>query len=363
METFRILFAIFLVITIFELVIIIRKNSLRKTHRAVRDKLAGLPSQLRDCSNDREIYDKILATLVSVFSSTSEGSLLIIDQDEPEKMYFKAVYNLDKNLLDAVIPTEKSFLYLTNQFKEVAIVNNPVILYGDMLNTTSDILKDRANSITQCLMAPIYFEDKVYGVVNISSRDKNKFKKADMELLKYILCELSMILEYFITKNKMSYVIEFDSLTKVHSRDAFLGRLNIYLQTLTDEDESVFVMIDIDNFKEINDTFGHLTGDQALTYFAETLKKNIESEDDCGRYGGDEFVILFKNCTMEKAISKMTELQNRFIDEQFLKNVSIKFSYGIVLINKSSNYTLQEVVKKGDFNMYKSKGGKNSQIK
>lgn len=357
--TFKILFVIFLIIAIFELVIIIRKNLLRKTHRAVRAKIAKLPSQLRDCSNDKEIYDEILAALVSVFPSSSDGTLLIIDQDEPERMYFKAVYNLDEDLLNKMIPTKQTYLYLYNQFKEVAIINSPEIVYGNKINVDSEILKKRMTTINQSLMAPIYFEDKVYGIVNISAQGKNKFKKADMELLKYILCELDMILEYFITKNKMNYAIEFDGLTKVHSRDAFLGRLNLYLQELDEDEESVFVMVDIDNFKEINDTFGHLTGDQALTYFAKTLQNNIGSNDDCGRYGGDEFGILLKNCTKEKAIDRMTILQSRFTDEKFLNKVSMKFSYGIVLINKRCNYTLREVVKKGDSNMYKSKARKN----
>jgi len=355
---FKTLFAVFFTISVVELVIIVRKNLLRRIHRGVRLKISRLASQLRDCNSDVEIYNKILATLMSIFPCASQGSFLIIDKKNEELMRFAAIYNLDKKLINETIPTKQSFLFLYNRMKEVAIVKNPAALYLKLVNSHSEKIRESAKVINESLMAPIYFENKVFGVVNITTLGKNRFKRSDIALCKYILDELNMILEYFITKNEMNYVIEYDSLTKIHSRDAFLGKLNLHIASLKDDDESIFIMIDLDNFKEINDNFGHLVGDKALAYFARAIKNNIRPVDDCGRYGGDEFGILFRNCDMNDAIRKMKYIQKYLEDNPFRGEIVIKFSFGAASIRKKYNYDLKDVIAQADTNMYKSKSVK-----
>lgn len=356
---FRTLFIVFLIISIIELFIIVRKNLLRRNHRAIRAKIAKLPSQLRNCNNDKEIYDRILAMLVSIFPVASEGSLMIIDDKDSSQMYFAAVKNLDAKLVGKTIAVKDSFIYLHNKMRDVAIVSDPAALYLNENDLKYINNEDRTFSVNQTLMAPIYFEDQIYGVVNITSLGKNKFKKSDIALCKYILYELNMILEYFITKNKMNYVIEYDSLTRIHSRDAFLGKLNLNISSLSENEESVFIMIDLDNFKDINDTYGHLVGDKALSFFAQTLRDHIRPPDDCGRYGGDEFGILLKNCSINDAVKKMNEIQRYLDKEVFFGKAKIKFSYGAVSIKKKNKYNLQDVIRKADKNMYEYKSFNN----
>lgn len=358
MTLFRNLFIVFCIIAIVEFVIIVRKNILRKIHRAVRSRIAKLPSQLRNCNSDKEIYDRILTMLVSLFPSTVKGSFLIIDKEKPDQMHFVAIHNLNKNLLGKIIPTEKCFSYLHNKMRDVAIVDSQSSFYSLYDENDAKKSKDKSNPVCQTLMAPIYFEEKVYGVVNLTTVYKGRFKKSDIALCKYILYEINMILEYFITKSRMNYVIEYDSLTKIHSRDTFLQTLESSMNSLKENEELVFVMIDLDNFKEINDTYGHLAGDKALSFFSDILRQNIEPQDDCGRYGGDEFGILLKNSTMISAMQRMKKVQECLNSNAFNGISNIEFSYGAVSIKKGDHYSLHDVIEKADANMYQSKGVK-----
>ncbi len=70
------------------------------------------------------------------------------------------------------------------------------------------------------------------------------------------------------------------------------------------------LMIDLDSFKEVNDTYGHLIGDQILSEFANRLNESVRAYDLVGRYGGDEFMIVLPKCSIEQAIN----LANRVVD-------------------------------------------------
>jgi diguanylate cyclase (GGDEF)-like protein len=122
------------------------------------------------------------------------------------------------------------------------------------------------------------------------------------------------------------------------------------------------IMLDIDDFKKINDTYGHGTGDLALIEVAKTIKKLLRKEDLLIRYGGEEFVILLPNCDLEdtyliaEKIRKEVEkikipLQN--------KKLSLTISLGITTI-KDEDKTIFDSIKRADKALYKAKkSGKN----
>ncbi len=138
-----------------------------------------------------------------------------------------------------------------------------------------------------------------------------------------------------------------DNLTNIYNRKVLNNKLNY----------DVLVMCDIDNFKTINDTYGHQTGDELLKIIAKNLSKILRNEDTLLRYGGDEFTILFKNCTMEDIKRKLERVkENKFSVDDL--TITVTISFGITEYTEGKG--LEEAISEADQALYESKHlGKN----
>jgi diguanylate cyclase (GGDEF)-like protein len=114
-------------------------------------------------------------------------------------------------------------------------------------------------------------------------------------------------------------------------------------------------MIDLDNFKQVNDTYGHQTGDEVLTGVARILKENCRITDIIGRYGGEEFIIIMPDTSNLDAALLIQRIQTRIEETCFKGGIHITLSCGISELNgqsvhgilKSSDIMLYEAKKKG----------------
>lgn len=125
-------------------------------------------------------------------------------------------------------------------------------------------------------------------------------------------------------------------------------------------------IMDIDHFKQFNDTHGHLIGNEVLIKVANILKKEVEGLDGlAGRLGGDEFIILIKGYTLKQAKNYFKQLTNRLKVEYFecdpaFDPVKISCSIGMAFTPKDSNITMQQLLNEADINMYFVKQSKNN---
>jgi diguanylate cyclase (GGDEF)-like protein len=102
-------------------------------------------------------------------------------------------------------------------------------------------------------------------------------------------------------QKKVTTEATFDHLSKVYNRRSFEERQSELFKTLKDGWTHSLLLLDIDNFKQINDTFGHEAGDLMIVAFGRALKENLRSSDFIARLGGDEFCVLFPYTTLERA--------------------------------------------------------------
>lgn len=124
-----------------------------------------------------------------------------------------------------------------------------------------------------------------------------------------------------------------------------------------------FVMIDIDNFKKVNDSYGHPAGDQVILALARVLKQRLRVSDVVGRYGGEEFALILQDVTLEKAAELVNGLREDFARLSFTGNdiaFSCTFSAGIAVFPKCMN--LEKLREASDQALYRAKNNGRNQV-
>ena len=147
-------------------------------------------------------------------------------------------------------------------------------------------------------------------------------------------------------------VHDYDELTKILNRRG----LNVACKNSTKKRSEVcFILVDVDNFKTINDTYGHSTGDFVLEKIAELLKEYFRKEDAIARIGGDEFAVLANNLSFDSSdliTSKIEKLNIELSKVEKVKNVSV--SVGIAFSRKGYS---KELFRNADKALYRVKKG------
>lgn len=120
-------------------------------------------------------------------------------------------------------------------------------------------------------------------------------------------------------------------------------------------------LLDIDNFKMLNDTLGHQAGDQALVHLTTVIKDTLRPTDEVARYGGEEFIIIMSETALDEAVASVTRLQRELTKRFFLHNNErklITFSAGVAL--RTIEESAEDVIARADKAMYQAKKtGKN----
>ena len=149
-----------------------------------------------------------------------------------------------------------------------------------------------------------------------------------------------------------------DELTDISNRRGFMILAEQALRFGARHDiPATLFFIDLDDFKPINDTFGHAEGDRALISFAEQMKNALRESDIFARIGGDEFVALLLNTRLQPAMTKMQSFEKSLdqFNQQTDRGYNLAFSYGVVEYNPALHQTLDVLLEAADSLMYKVK--------
>jgi len=116
-------------------------------------------------------------------------------------------------------------------------------------------------------------------------------------------------------------------------------------------------MMDIDNFKRFNDTYGHMEGDQVLTRFAEVIRRSIRKVDQACRYGGEEFIVILPETTADHGVRVAERIRNEFKKEVFTPKAGITeqvtVSIGVAQLTPPEESA--DFIKRADKRLYKAK--------
>ena len=140
---------------------------------------------------------------------------------------------------------------------------------------------------------------------------------------------------------KIDYLATHDALTGLVNRHEFEVRLTNAMHELTEDNAThVLCYMDLDQFKVVNDTCGHIAGDELLRQLASVLKTEIRSEDTLARLGGDEFGVLLRSCPMEKGIELIENIRQTVSEFRFVwedKTFSLGASVGVTQITPETS--------------------------
>ena len=184
------------------------------------------------------------------------------------------------------------------------------------------------------------------------STDKEAMKTIIFALVVTILAILALWL--WISKRQSDLLAERDSLTGALTRRAMLNSLK---KSLNDNKTSCIALLDVDNFKKINDRYGHTVGDEVLTTFTQIIQNRIRKSDKLCRYGGEEFLIYFSNSDQQSAKRILDELNMTLSRQKHWRHTnekfSVSFSSGLLNVNGETN--LDTIIKACDELLYKAK--------
>ena len=165
-------------------------------------------------------------------------------------------------------------------------------------------------------------------------------------------------------QRRIEHIATTDTLTGLPNRKLFELHVNKLLRASERSHSSVsMILIDVDHFKKINDVYGHLTGDQALSQIAETLQKTIRNSDSICRWGGDEFIIVLPSCTLNQA----ADIAEKIRCEVELINLlnghnDLKLSVSLGIAQYKAGDTLNSLLKRADLALYRAKHQGRNQV-
>lgn len=282
----------------------------------------------------------------------------------------------EKLLLDEkvmLIAAEKSGLVIMNyaiESKELRFINRKL---GDME------LPKQANNLTEvfaryCPENP-ELSSQLEKIFKSMQKDKGKrdflvsfLKDGKMTYLKIQLVtpidekgnirQCIGMMEDYTEKQKIREKADKDPLTGLYNRNSSRERIEALRKTFGEGPDMVhaYVILDIDNFKVLNDTLGHQTGDKALQDIAEILLRHFRSYDIVGRLGGDEFIVFLKNIPREAVSRNISSLLKK-LDRTYEKDgktVQITASAGITLVS-DTNIEFHEMYRRADEALYQVK--------
>ena len=172
---------------------------------------------------------------------------------------------------------------------------------------------DEGLFISLLLSVPLISRNKVIGFLNIHSMYKNKpLTPEKIGLINALASQASIAISNAQMYAAMREQAIIDQCTGLYNFRYFQQKLDEEItDTINNEENLSLIILDIDYFKHVNDTWGHLYGDQVLRELANLLKRNVRSEDTVCRYGGEEFTIIFPRCATEISFKIAERIRTR----------------------------------------------------
>ena len=212
------------------------------------------------------------------------------------------------------------------------------------------------------LCLPISYGETLLGVLNVESRDENAFAPQDVLILNTLADLLATALHNSFVFQRLQQQSITDGLTGIKTRRFFWEALSSEWKRASRSGRPFsVVLIDLDKFKEVNDSLGHLEGDLVLARVGRLLEQKCRQSNVVARYGGDEFIILMPETGIEQAQVLAERLRLWLATDPMLEEHHITGSFGVASF-PVHGFSIEDLIRMADEGMYLSKRGGGNKV-
>ena len=296
-----------------------------------------------------------MITSIDNFETSDSINLLIVDDDAVYREQIRRMIsrsNIQAKVSEAS-SIESSMSYLEHGEFDCVIVDYRLGI-GSGLTLLDNIRKSINNHCAVIMITGLGDEKIAAEAMRLGASDyllKDQLKSAQL------IHSISSSIQRASLEKKLHNMAHYDSLTGLASRPILIDQLQ---QAITSEQKLAVAYLDLDNFKPINDKYGHETGDFVLKTIAQRLQSTLRKEDTLARIGGDEFILLLRGTThtfQEYEIllqEVLIEVNDPIKLAEFSCSVQISVSIGVALPN-DDGLSCDDVLRRADQTMYQAK--------
>lgn len=344
--------------------------------------------KVNDILKENQLLKKELERLIALTKeneakqkgiSLIEDSFLLAesidDIDSTALAYIEEIFGFDKVALFIDSDAVKIKLQPADLLKRVLFTNEQTLKYAYVEKRPyfgtylEGLISDFRiiDHIGSYLIAPIIENGKIIGSLNMYSYDPERLAgDGQTDFVKQLTLRIAIALRKMHNTELIKNQAKRDFLTGVYNKGTMHGFIERYImRNKTDAVPFTFMIVDMDNFKELNDRHGHVTGDITLREFANAVKLELKDNEILGRFGGDEFFMLLdrQSAGVRGFFSKLVAIMKELDSKNNMKGV-LGISGGYVSTDGQAELPeAEDMVRQADNALYASKAAGKSMLK
>lgn len=281
-------------------------------------------------------------------------NLLLLDQNPQEegRLYINSGAPLKRRAVDAIMNDFGNWLRNLELNREIS--HKVILKYIPRIGPTREAETDELLNIV--FTNYLKTKDEFIGIINLLDKDKKELSQGEIALTSALSQQLAFSIKNILLFEALNFLARKDELTQLFNRRYFNERFNDeFLRNKRYGSFFSCIMCDLDHFKEINDTYGHLQGDIVLRSFGNIIREGIRRIDIAARYGGEEFILLLPETTAEDAHQVAERIRINIGKEKFDFPGPVTASFGITCSRNGRIETRLDMIRQADIALYCAK--------
>ncbi|MBC8078992.1 MAG: GGDEF domain-containing protein, partial [Gorillibacterium sp.] len=307
-----------------------------------------LTKRLNQSLKLNEIFQYAIAELLRIFSA--DYSCILLSDQTGDKLLVQVCNFPDID--QEIFGVDEGYSRIVFRSKESVIVSD---------YDKEPLVKSKLMELTGCrslIASPIFVNGEVVGVILVTHRVPNYFTYENFKLLNVLSAPIGLAISNASLHAEVRRMVITDNLTGLYTRRYLDDQVNLHQK----EDLcGSLIVVDIDDFKRINDTFGHLTGDKVLIQVSEISKTSIQQMDIAARWGGEELAVYLPHVGVEQASIIAERIRIRIGEES---DPRVTVSCGISSWHRTDEkVSVEHLFYRSDMALYMAKRAGKNRIK